>query len=137
MEAKKTREICALIIVLEIGVCIGSLIGHMFESHAQGLPLAVGEAQKKYDRQKAELEQQLADNQIDLTRYEAKLDSAWQELDRLHKHIDEYADLFARIDESEIDPNAQQAMDLFNQGKVDDAIFLFEQGNYIDRKSVV
>lgn len=115
-------------------LCLILCDANEFENQKQEL-INIGkrEAQKKYNRQKAELEQQLADNQIDRTRYEAKLDSAWQELDRLHKHIDEYADLFARIDESEIDTLAQQAMDLFNQGMVDEAVRLFEQGNYLEK----
>ena len=105
-----------------------------FENQKQEL-IEIGkrEAKKKYDRQKADLEQQLEASQIDRARYEAELDTAWQELDRLHKHIDEYADLFARIDESEIDSLAQQALDLFNQGQVDEAVTLFEQGNYLEK----
>lgn len=50
MEAKKIRGICALIIAFEIGLYIGSYLGQVFKSHAQGLPLAVGEAQKFYDK---------------------------------------------------------------------------------------
>ena len=45
----------------------------------------------------------------------------------------EYADLFARIDESEIDTLAQRALDLYNQGLVEEAIRLFEQGNYMEK----
>lgn len=108
-----------------------------FENQKQNL-INIGkrEAKAKYDRQKAELEKQLEASQIDHARYEAELDTAWQELDRLHKHIDEYADLFARIDESEIDSLAQQAMDLFNRGQVDEAVKLFEQGNYLEKLKV-
>ena len=105
-----------------------------FEQQKQNL-IAIGrrEAEKKYERQKAELEQQLAASEIDRKKYEELLDKAWEELDRLHKHLDEYADLFARIDQSEIDTTAQRAMDLFNQGQVDEAIRLFEQGNYLEK----
>ena len=105
-----------------------------FENQKQNL-IAIGrrEAQKKYDRQKAELQKQLDASEIDRAKYEIELDKAYEELDRLHKHLDEYADLFARIDESEIDSTAQQAMDLFNQGQVDEAVRLFEQGNYLEK----
>ena len=115
-------------------LCLILCDANEFEQQKQNL-IEIGrrEAQKKYDRQKTELEKQLEASQIDRAIYEAKLDSAWQELDRLHKHIDEYADLFARIDESEIDSTAQQAMDLFNQGQVDEAVKLFEQGNYLEK----
>lgn len=115
-------------------LCLILCDANEFDRQKQEL-IAIGkrEAQKKYDRQKADLEQLLEASQIDRARYEAELDTAWQELDRLHKHIDEYADLFARIDQSEIDTLAQQAMDLFNQGKVDEAVQLFEQGNYLEK----
>ena len=105
-----------------------------FENQKQNL-IEIGrrEAQKKYDRQKTELEKQLEASQIDRAKYEAELDKAWEELDRLHKHLDEYADLFARIDQSEIDSTAQQAMDLFSLGQVDEAVRLFEQGNYLEK----
>lgn len=115
-------------------LCLILCDANEFERQKQEL-INIGkhEAQKKYDRQKAKLEKQLEASQIDRTKYEVELDKAWEELDRLHKHIDEYADLFARIDQSEIDTLAQQAMDMFNKGQVDEAVRLFEQGNYLER----
>lgn len=105
-----------------------------FERQKQEL-IAIGmrEAEKKYSQQKAELEKRLEASQIDRVKYEAELDKAWEELDRLQKHIDKYADIFARIDESEIDTIAQQAMELFIQGKVDEAVSLFEKGDYLEK----
>lgn len=91
------------------------------------------EAKKKYDQQKAELEAKLNASQIKEAEYEAALDKAYEELERLQKHIGEYADLFARIDESEIDTLAQKAVELFNHGDVERAIELFEQGNYLEK----
>ena len=91
------------------------------------------EAKKKYDRLKEELETKLNASQIKEAEYEAALDKAYEELERLQKNIGEYADLFARIDESEIDTLAQRAVELFNQGNVESAILLFEQGNYMEK----
>lgn len=91
------------------------------------------EAKKKYDQQKAELEARLKDCQIKEAEYEAALDKAYEELEHLQKNIGEYADLFARIDESEIDTLAQKAVELYNQGEVERAIELFEQGNYMEK----
>jgi len=91
------------------------------------------EAKKKYDRQKAELEAKFNASEIQLTEYESALDKAYEELERLQKNVGEYADLFARIDESEIDTLAQHAMELYHQGQVEEAIRLFEQGNYMER----
>lgn len=115
-------------------LCLILCDANEFEQQKQNL-IDIGrrEAQKKYDRQKAELQKQLDASEIDRAKYEIELDKAYEELDRLHKHLDEYADLFARIDESEIDSTAQQAIELFNQGQVDEAVRLFEQGNYLEK----
>ena len=105
-----------------------------FEKQKENL-IAIGrrEAKKKYDRQKAELEAKLNASEIPRAEYEAALDKAYEELDRLNKNIGEYADVFARIDESEVDTLAQQALELFNQGETERAIRLFEQGNYMEK----
>lgn len=115
-------------------LCLILCDANEFEQQKQNL-IDIGrrEAQKKYDRQKAELQKQLDASEIDRAKYEVELDKAYEELDRLHKHLDEYADLFARIDESEIDSIAQQAIKLFNQGQMDEAVRLFEQGNYLEK----
>ena len=115
-------------------LCLILCDANEFENQKQNL-IAIGkrEAELKYQRQKDELEQQLQASKIDRMQYETKLDEAYDELARLREHIGEYADLFARIDESEIDSLAQRAMDLFNQGKVDEAVQLFEQGNYLEK----
>ena len=91
------------------------------------------EAKKKYDRQKADLEAKLKASQIKEAEYEAALDKAYEELEQLQNNIGSYADIFARIDESEIDTLALRAVDAFNKGDVEKAIQLFEQGNYIER----
>lgn len=105
-----------------------------FERQKQNL-INIGrrEAKKKYDEQKAKYESKLKANEIQQAEYEAALNKAYEELENLYKSIGEYAELFARIDESEIDTVAQQAMDLYNQGKVEKAIHLFEQGNYMEK----
>ena len=91
------------------------------------------EARKKYDKQKAELETKLNASLMKQQEYEDALDKAYEELERFHKNVGEYADLFARIDESEVDTLAQRALDLFNCGNVDEAIRLFEQGHYMEK----
>ena len=88
------------------------------------------EAKKKYDRQKAELEEKLSASQMKQQEYEAALDKAYDELERFQKKVGKYAGIFARIDESDLDTLAQRALELFNQGEVDEAIRLFEEGHY-------
>ena len=105
-----------------------------FERQKEKL-IAIGkdQAKKKYERQKAELEAKLSASQIKQAEYEVALDKAYEDLDRIQKNIGDYADLFARIDESEIDTLAMQAVDAFSQGDVERAIKLFEQGNYVEK----
>lgn len=49
------------------------------------------------------------------------------------KHMDEYADVFARIDESEVDTVAQRAIEMFNRGEIEESIHLLEQQNYMEK----
>lgn len=97
--------------------------------------IAIGrnQAEKKYKKRLAELEKRNKAQQLTLDEYYAKLDSINRERDNAEKHMDEYADMFARIDESEVDTLAQRAIELFNQGQLEEAIRLFEQGNYLEK----
>ena len=89
------------------------------------------QAEKRYKQKLAKLEAQNAKKQLSLDLYNAKLDSIEKEKSNALTHMDEYADLFARIDESEIDTIAQKAVDLFKQGYIDEAIALFKKNDPI------
>ena len=89
------------------------------------------QAEKRYKQKLAKLEAQNAKNLLTLEQYYAKLDSIEKEKSNALTHMDEYADLFARIDESEIDTIAQKAVDLFKQGYIDEAIDLFKKNDPI------
>jgi len=97
--------------------------------------IAIGrsQAEKKYRKKLAEIEKQNKAQQLTLDEYYAKLDSIEKERNNALAHMEEYADMFARIDESEIDTLAQQAIELFNQGQLEEAIKLFERGNYLEK----
>ena len=90
-------------------------------------------AEKKYQKQLANIEQKNKALQLTLDQYYAKLDSIEKEKNNALAHMDEYADMFARIDESDIDTLAQKAMELFRQGYPNEATKLFEQGNYLKK----
>ena len=91
------------------------------------------QAEKKYKKRLAELEKKNKAQQLTLDEYYVKLDSINRDRDNAEKHMEEYADMFARIDESEVDTLAQRAIELFNQGQLEEAIKLFEQGNYLEK----
>ena len=94
------------------------------------IAIGINLAEKKYKKGLAELEKKNKAHQLTLDEYYSKLDSINQERDNAEKHMDEYADMFARIDESEVDTLAQKAIELFNQGYLEEAIRLFEQQNF-------
>lgn len=97
--------------------------------------IAIGESQakKKYDKKLAELKKQNDAKQLKIDEYYNKLDSLEKEYQNALKHMAEYADVFARIDESEVDTIAQRAIELFNNGKLEESVNLFEQGNYMKK----
>ena len=97
--------------------------------------IAIGrnQAEKKYKQKIELLKTQNAKQQLNLDKYYAKLDSIEKERNNALAHMEEYADMFARIDESEIDTLAQRAIELFNQGQLEESIKLFEQGNYLEK----
>ena len=97
--------------------------------------IAIGESQtkKKYDKKLAELKKQNDANQLKIDEYYNKLDSLEKEYQNALKHMDEYADVFARIDESEVDTVAQRAIEMFNRGEIEESIHLLEQQNYMEK----
>ena len=97
--------------------------------------IAIGESQakKKYDKKLAELKRQNEAKQLKIDEYYNKLDSLEKEYQNALKHMDEYADVFARIDESEVDTVTQRAIELFNRGEIEESMRLLEQQNYMDK----
>lgn len=97
--------------------------------------IAIGrrQAQKKYDLKMAALEEEYAAEKLRAEEYYTRLDSLEKERQNSLRHMDEYADLFARIDQSEVDTIAQKAIDLFNRGENEAAIRLFERGDYMKK----
>ena len=88
------------------------------------------EAKKKYEKELAKLQKINREQQLKIDEYYNKLDSLDKEYQNALKQMDKYADVFARIDESEVDTLAQHAIDLFNRGEIEQAIQLFEEGNF-------
>ena len=115
-------------------LCLILCDANEFQKQKKNL-IAIGERQAKlkYDKKLAELKKKNEAQQLQIDDYYNKLDSLEKEYQNALKHMDEYADVFARIDESEIDTLAQRAIELFNKGEIDESIRLFEQGNYMKK----
>ena len=101
--------------------------------------MAVGrnQVEKKYKQELAKLETQNDKKQLTLEQYYAKHESIDKEKMHALAHMDEYADLFACIDESEIDTVSQKAVDLFKQGHIDEAIAMFKKNEPIAKMASI
>lgn len=105
-----------------------------FQKQKQNL-IAIGESQakKRHDSKLAELKQQNEAKLLRIDEYYSKLDSLDKEYYNAMKNMDEYADAFVRIDESEVDTVAQLAIEMFNRGEIEEALQLFVQGNNVGK----
>lgn len=115
-------------------LCLILCDANEFQKQKKNL-IAIGEreAKRKYDNKLAELKKENETQKIKLDDYYNQLDSLEKEYQNALKHMDEYADVFARIDESEIDSIAQRAIELFNNGAIEESIKMFEEGNYLKK----
>ena len=115
-------------------LCLILCDANEFQKQKKNL-IAIGEqqAKKKYDKKLAELERQNNAKQLKIDEYYNQLDSLEKEYQNALKHMDEYADVFARIDESEVDTVAQRAIEMFNKGEIEESIHLLEQQNYMEK----
>ena len=97
--------------------------------------IAIGEsqAQKKYEKKLAELNKLNEAKQLQIDEYYNKLDSLEKEKENALKHMDEYADVFARIDESEADTVTQRAIELFHRGEIEESLRLLEGQHYMEK----
>ena len=97
--------------------------------------IAIGESQikKKYDSKLAELKKQDDAKQLKIDEYYSRLDSLEKEKENALRHMNEYADVFARISESEVDTMTQRAIELFHRGETEASFRLLEQDNTLSK----
>ena len=95
------------------------------------------QVETKYKQELAKIDAQNDKKQLTLEQYYAKHESIDKEKMHALAHMDEYADLFARIDESEIDTVSQKAFDLFKQGYIDEAIAMFKKNEPIAKMASI
>ena len=115
-------------------LCLILCDANEFQKQKKNL-IAIGEqqAKKKYDKKLAELERQNNAKQLKIDEYYNQLDSLEKEYQNALKHMDEYADVFARIDESEADTVAQRAIELFHRGEIEESLRLLEGQHYMEK----
>ena len=115
-------------------LCLILCDANEFQKQKKNL-IAIGEqqAKKKYDKKLAELERQNNAKQLKIDEYYNQLDSLEKEYQNALKHMDEYADVFARIDESEADTVTQRAIELFHRGEIEESLRLLEGQHYMEK----
>lgn len=91
------------------------------------------EAKKMYDKKLEELNRQKKAQQLQLDEYYNKLDSLDKNYQNTLRHMEEWVNVFASIDESELDSLSQKALDMFKRGEAEEAFRLLEQHLYTDR----
>lgn len=102
-----------------------------FEKQKQNL-IAIGqrEAQKRYDNKISEIE---AKYKAESEEWFQKISEAENELQNFQKQIGKYAELFARIDLSEVSYTEQRILDLVQQGRIDEAIKTYDDLNLLEK----
>lgn len=92
-------------------------------------------ASQSYDRQYRAEQQRLAAERkagkLMAEEYEQRLQQLQDEYDQQLEDLENYVDKFARIDLSELSAQEQQLVELVQQGKIEEAIALYEQHDYL------
>jgi Tfp pilus assembly protein PilF len=86
----------------------------------------------KHDREEKRLRALLAQHVLKEKDYQAQIDSLGQQYDNSLTKIDEYAEEYTRIDESELDDVMSKAKQLFDNGDADEAIKTLKSSHIVD-----
>lgn len=92
-------------------------------------------ASQSYDRQYKAEQQRLAnerkEGKLQEEAYQQRLLDLQDQYEQQLEDLENYVDKFARIDLSELSAQEQQLVELVQQGKIDEAIALYEQHDYL------
>lgn len=109
-----------------------------FEKQKQHyVKVGYSEAKRNFDKRVAEIEDKYKEidtkHKTDSMEMFQKLTEAEEELRKIQKHIYEYADAIARIDQSELDSQMQEILNLYSMGMIEIAIQRLDSLNIIDK----
>ena len=85
------------------------------------------EATKKYEQQKILLEKEVSEGRLKMAEMEARLDHAYELLEKRKTLIADYADQLVRIDQSELDESMQKVLMLYENGQVEEAVDMLDK----------
>ncbi|MCH4156394.1 MAG: tetratricopeptide repeat protein [Muribaculaceae bacterium] len=91
---------------------------------------------RQYENKCAEVKRLLAEKKITKRNYDKALAEADSVQEASMTQLDKYAEMFARIDESELDDVTREALSLFHAGNTDEAIRMMEKidiGKMLDK----
>jgi hypothetical protein len=106
-----------------------------FLAEAKRMYYKIGEDyyKKEYQKTSIELKKQLELNQISEKQYQVAISDANEQLVNKRKQLDYYADKFSRINKDELTDLDEQALNLLNEGKIEDAIKVYEDAKILEK----
>lgn len=81
----------------------------------------------------AEIEALKNQKKITQDEYSSRLEEAYNQLDNSQKLLEQYSDLFARVNRDELDETGKRAFELINRGRLDEAIALYEELKLVEK----
>ena len=87
--------------------------------------------EKEYKKTIEELKEALENQSISIEEYRQKVKIIESDLQDANNRIDEYANFFARINKDDLDSISNTALVLLEQGKIEEAIIIFDQQDLI------
>ncbi|MDR2651705.1 MAG: hypothetical protein LBC68_05265 [Prevotellaceae bacterium] len=90
---------------------------------------------KRYEQTLQEIESQKENNKLNEQEYAGKLEIAYNELNNALGHLRDYSEIFARINKDDLSELENRAFQLLENGKLDEAIRLYENEKLLDKLS--
>lgn len=108
-------------------------LGTLDESKRKYYQIGNDYYEKKYNESINNLKTQLQKNLITKLQYDKAIEEANEQLNKSKKNLEFYSNKFARINKDELYGIDKLAMQLLQEGKVDDAIKAYEDSKILDR----
>lgn len=106
--------------------------GTLEESRRKYYKLGEDRYRRLYQKKLMELEQALADRQLQETEYQAKMAEANRQLQNAMERLESFCDKFARINRDMLSELDARAMERLDQGDIEGAIRVYEEANLLE-----
>lgn len=106
--------------------------GLLEEAKRKYYKIGVDYYKKRYDEEVNELKKQMELKTITEEKYNAGIKDANEQLKKSRESLDYYTDRFSRINKDELNELDKSAISLLEQGKIDEAIKVYEDAKILD-----